>query len=517
MTDISINRRFEFWIILSAILSYVVRTLLWSAWHFEYMIRTALAEGIHVKDIWDDLRNYEHEPNFTIPFIMASVSIFSAWYLLHSKVVPKLRYDSFDWRSAMQLVFALLLIITAAAAMGNIKSLGYRYNDSARIIGLDVISNFRKRYVLSDSATLLAIIGIYEMLFQLSSRIYRKVKIGYERRKLNYIILASVCLILFVFTISWEVVPSLFYSIVSREVWAFLLFICLVYVLQDYYYRKVHAVMHNPHLSGDQYYPILIFTASIVAATFIIWAVMARFQTNAPTFVIFASMALYFSSMVIAYLRKNQQKEQTILQTQVSVKSAELSSLRSQINPHFLFNALNSLYATALKENSEQTADGIQKLGDMMRFMLHENNHEQIPLWSEIEYLHNYIDIQRMRLDESQNIEIRVNIQNPETDVQIAPMLLNPFIENAFKHGISLQHKSWIYITLTMDHDRIYFKVHNALHPSLATNPEKDKSGIGLENVKKRLELIYPKRHTLDIQRSNGDFFVALTLDYKQS
>ena len=103
MTDISINRRFEFWIILSAILSYVVRTLLWSAWHFEYMIRTALAEGIHVKDILDDLRNYEHEPNFTIPFIMASVSIFSAWYLLHSIVVPKLRYDSFDWRSAMHL------------------------------------------------------------------------------------------------------------------------------------------------------------------------------------------------------------------------------------------------------------------------------------------------------------------------------------------------------------------------------------------------------------------------------
>lgn len=149
-----------------------------------------------------------------------------------------------------------------------------------------------------------------------------------------------------------------------------------------------------------------------------------------------------------------------------------------------------------------------------MRFMLHENNHERIPLKSEIEYLHNYVEIQRMRLDENQDIEIRVNIQEPEREISIAPMLLNPFIENAFKHGISFQNPSWIYITLTMDVSRIYFKVHNSFRRQTGIDPEERMGGIGLENVKKRLELIYPDKHILDIQNSDRDFFVALTLTY---
>jgi LytS/YehU family sensor histidine kinase len=203
-----------------------------------------------------------------------------------------------------------------------------------------------------------------------------------------------------------------------------------------------------------------------------------------------------------------------VLQTKVSATSAELAGLRSQINPHFLFNALNSLYATALKEKSQRTADGIQKLGDMMRFMLQENNLDRIPLDKEVEYLHNYIDIGRMRIDETQGVEIRVNIQEPDREIYIAPMMLNPFVENAFKHGVSLQYPSWIYITLTLDATKLYFKVHNSLHPKKEYDPEEASSGVGLSNVKKRLELIYPNRHTLDIQQSDKDYFVSLTLMY---
>jgi LytS/YehU family sensor histidine kinase len=220
------------------------------------------------------------------------------------------------------------------------------------------------------------------------------------------------------------------------------------------------------------------------------------------------------ASLFHAYIRSILSKEKTVLQTQVSATSAELSGLRSQINPHFLFNALNSLYATALKEKSDKTADGIQKLGDMMRFMLQENNQDRIPLDKEVEYLHNYIDIGRMRIDESQGVEIRVNIQQPDREIYIAPMMLNPFVENAFKHGVSLQHPSWIYITLTLDATKLYFKVHNSLHPKKDYDPEENSSGVGLANVKKRLQLIYPNRHTLDIQQSDKDFFVSLTLLY---
>jgi LytS/YehU family sensor histidine kinase len=177
-----------------------------------------------------------------------------------------------------------------------------------------------------------------------------------------------------------------------------------------------------------------------------------------------------------------------------------------------LFNALNTLYSVSLKENAEKTSDGIQKLGDMMRFMLNENHQDRIPLSKEIEYLHNYIDIQRMRIDENHDIEIKVNIQNSEREIFISPMLLNPFVENAFKHGISFRNSSWIYITLTQDAQKLYFKVHNSLHPKQENSPEHENNGIGLENVKKRLELIYPNRHTLDIQASDNDYFVSLII-----
>ena len=230
-------------------------------------------------------------------------------------------------------------------------------------------------------------------------------------------------------------------------------------------------------------------------------------------------------SAAIAYIRRVFAKEKTVLQTQVSTGAAEIASLRAQINPHFLFNALNSLYATALKENGEKTADGIQKLGDMMRFMLQENNRDRIPLDKEIEYLRNYIDLQRMRIDESHNIEIRVTIQEPNRAIYLAPMLLTPFVENAFKHGISLRHPSWIYITLTLDDTHLYFKVHNSRHARSAESefgatadhhdPERDQAGVGLDNVRKRLELIYPGRYQLVIQQSEQDYFVSLSLVYR--
>ena len=223
-------------------------------------------------------------------------------------------------------------------------------------------------------------------------------------------------------------------------------------------------------------------------------------------------MLCLIGAVVLAFLRRVFTKEKTQLKTQISQKSAELDNLRSQINPHFLFNALNTLYSVSLKENALQTSEGIQKLGDMMRFMLHENHQERIPLSKELEYLSNFIAIQRMRLDESQEIKIEVNIQNPEREIFIAPMLLNPFIENAFKHGLSFLSPSWIFITLTQDAQHIYFKVHNSLRQKSEEGIAEFSHGIGLENVKKRLELIYPNRHTLEIQRSDHDFFVSLVL-----
>ncbi|UJH92357.1 sensor histidine kinase [Antarcticibacterium sp. 1MA-6-2] len=136
------------------------------------------------------------------------------------------------------------------------------------------------------------------------------------------------------------------------------------------------------------------------------------------------------------------------LQKELGQSTAKFDFLRSQINPHFLFNALNTLYGTAIQENAERTGEGIQQLGDMMRFMLHENMQEKISLAREIEYLQNYINLQRLRTDPNPNMTIHTEIQEQENYFQISPMLLIPFVENAFKHGISFRHPSHIKISL---------------------------------------------------------------------
>lgn len=199
--------------------------------------------------------------------------------------------------------------------------------------------------------------------------------------------------------------------------------------------------------------------------------------------------------------------EQALVQTK-----ADLQLLRSQINPHFLFNALNTLYGTALRENAPDAAAGIQKLGDMMRFMLHDNHLDAIPLDREVEYLRNYIDLQKLRIQTQPDIQIVHDIQTERCPLSIAPMLLIPFVENAFKHGISLRRPSWIQIQLACEEGVIHFTVRNSVHPHQAGDPEQQQSGIGLQNVRERLQLVYPEKHALQITDNGREFAINLTI-----
>jgi two-component system LytT family sensor kinase len=210
--------------------------------------------------------------------------------------------------------------------------------------------------------------------------------------------------------------------------------------------------------------------------------------------------------------RLNKTKELHGLKTALGSSAANLDFLRSQINPHFLFNALNTLYGTSLQENAERTGEGIQKLGDMMRFMLQENMQEKISVAREVEYLNNYIDLQKLRTQTSPDILIQTTIDEQLNGLSIAPMLLIPFVENAFKHGISLREPSHIKVSLQTKENELLFDVYNSIHPKPGNDPEKDKSGIGLENVKQRLQLLYPNRHELVVRESGKEFFIHLTV-----
>lgn len=200
------------------------------------------------------------------------------------------------------------------------------------------------------------------------------------------------------------------------------------------------------------------------------------------------------------------------LQTELGQTSAGLNFLRSQINPHFLFNILNTLYGTALQEKADRTSSGIQKLGDMMRFMLHENNQDRILLAREIEYLRNYIDLQLLRTATSKGIIVECDIADALESTYIAPMLLIPFVENAFKHGISLREKSWINVSLYESEGKVYFDVHNSIHRKPEADPERGHPGVGLENVKQRLAMLYPGKYDLVIRETTQEYFVHLTI-----
>lgn len=214
------------------------------------------------------------------------------------------------------------------------------------------------------------------------------------------------------------------------------------------------------------------------------------------------------------YKGRKSKKDEEIktLKAELGKSDANLTFLKSQINPHFLFNALNTLYGTALQENAGRTGEGIQKLGDMMRFMLHENIQDKILLSRDIDYLKNYIILQKLRISTSLDVTIETQIEDPENELVITPMLLIPFVENAFKHGISRLSPSHIKVTLQTSGNTLYFDVHNSTHIRKENDPEKNQGGIGLENVKQRLTLLYPGRHELIIRESAKEFFIHLTL-----
>jgi len=234
-------------------------------------------------------------------------------------------------------------------------------------------------------------------------------------------------------------------------------------------------------------------------------------------FLISAWLIQLFIIIPIAWLFYRWRKDSILrfrgLEIALDQSEADLHFLRSQINPHFLFNSLNTLYGTALQENAFRAAEGIQKLGDMMRFMLHENHQEKIPMYKEIEYLKNYIDLQKLRTQSSSDITITADIEGGSCDHMIAPMLLIPFVENAFKHGISLKDRSWVDIRLQCDTKGILFEVKNSVHIRKDSDPEKDRSGVGMKNVVNRLRLIYPGKHEFFVNGNDREFFIQLLIE----
>jgi len=229
---------------------------------------------------------------------------------------------------------------------------------------------------------------------------------------------------------------------------------------------------------------------------------------------IFRGYFILLTLAVIAYAIQQNSRMRQLKRTEKALtrSKADLQFLRSQINPHFLFNILNTLYGTALLDGSKRTAEGIQKLGDMMRFMLRENHLDFIPLSREIAYLNNYVSLQKLRLQE-ESASVELSIDEGAGGQLIVPMLLIPFVENAFKHGVRPPEKSWVKITLTCKAEEIRFEVRNSLFSASVNDPEAEYSGVGLPNVRERLNLFYPGKHELNYGIQHQEFVAELIIN----
>jgi len=191
--------------------------------------------------------------------------------------------------------------------------------------------------------------------------------------------------------------------------------------------------------------------------------------------------------------------------------TAELNFLKAQINPHFLFNTLNNLYYLAYSK-SENTTEVIAKLSQMMRYMIYDSNHPKVLLGKEIEYMRNYISLERLRLNDQ--IPIKFEVKGNTENVWITPLIFITFLENAFKHGVSNSNpKAWVNIAIDLrDHECIY-TVENSR--GIEQKNGSEKSGIGLQNVKRRLELSYPGKHKLVTEDTREKYLVKLNLSIR--
>ena len=193
---------------------------------------------------------------------------------------------------------------------------------------------------------------------------------------------------------------------------------------------------------------------------------------------------------------------------------ADIDLLRSQINPHFFFNALNNIYAISQRNKDDEAGHAIMKLSGLMRYMIYDSSVAEISLARELEHIENYFEVARLKFAQDEKVDIRIQKEGNFHEYKIAPLLLVPFVENAFKHGLGSKGEGYIHLNLFVNENELNFQINN---PILEKKESwKKHPGIGLDNVKKRLQLIYPGRYHLDIPDSKGEFKVQLTIKWEE-
>lgn len=271
---------------------------------------------------------------------------------------------------------------------------------------------------------------------------------------------------------------------------AFTILITAIIITSGYYINAYFSTQSYAELYGDQNF-IKLFKSNSLGSTL-------------------ASMTLAMSIKLAKNWIKSQQRQQLLEKEKVET---ELKFLKSQFNPHFLFNTINSIFVL-IHKNPDQASESLSNFSDLMRYQLYECNEAKIPLEKEINYLKNFIELGKLRLDNTVAVTVKIQEQI-YGDVAIAPFILMPFVENAFKHVSQSEDQSnWITISMHFTQNGITLHVDNSILPKdqLVSGDLSKNNGIGLKNVQRRLDLVYPNQYKIAVQETSNNYSIRLHL-----
>jgi two-component system, LytTR family, sensor kinase len=309
----------------------------------------------------------------------------------------------------------------------------------------------------------------------------------YELYDLPVKILAS-------YFVAYLLIPRFLFK---RKIWTFAVFLALSLLTASFLQRLFHSQIIGRFIEPEQVYFTMYPTTALV------------FKTVISIYPIVVVVALI---KIVKHWYEQDRKHQDMYKEKIE---AELSYLKSQIHPHFLFNTLNSLYALTLKK-SDQASKVVLKLSQLLHYLLYDSNKQTVPLEKELELIENYISLEKIRF--GNRLKLSYNFSGNLQGLEIAPLLLLPFVENSFKHGASRQPEEvWVDIQLVVEEDSLRLKISNSKEAA-PQSVENANEGIGLQNVMRRLELIYgAENYHIQMEDKEDRYTVDLLLKTKNA
>lgn len=303
---------------------------------------------------------------------------------------------------------------------------------------------------------------------------------------------------------------EILFEIFNVGFFAVIVYFNKIYIFPKYLQDKKFGI----HLIWLLVVALVLTPIKTVALFFVTTNPSAKFFFIDNQYLVFLSIFLVGSGSSIYFIMddwlKGQREKQELANQNLQ---SELKYLKSQINPHFLFNTLNSLYALTLKK-SDLAPEIVLRLSEMMRYMLYECNEKQVVLEKEVNYMTNYLELEKLR--HGKKLEINLNVEGDFSRHRVAPLLFIPFIENCFKHGLSNQLSiGFVNIDFSVKEETLEIRIENSKAPAMPASGGKKSGGIGLANVKRRLDLLYPDLYTLKTEDQPNKYVVHLTLDLR--